>query len=152
MYQRSPTTLWFPRLIRSGGEPPNVPAFGVLRAIFRVLCACCVPSVFPLYAVWSVCFLCAVRSGYRVHPMCVCRALCAVLGSFFAWQCHAVPYLPALHSFRTETLSPDAYVYVTISVSFSSFFLYPGADYTVPLAFQLYHVYGNPRPRVHDTI
>ena len=75
--------------------------------------------------------------------LCVCCALCAVCGSSWGSQCHASRSpTPALPSYHPETPSTGAYT--AHFLSFSSLFLYPGADYTVPPALPLYNVYGNP--------
>ena len=125
------------------------PDLSVLRFIFRV-CACCVSSVFLACCVFCVLAECAVRSEYLVRAVCVRCALCAVCGSCCAsQQCHAVPHL--LFLCFTQRLSPRMHIRYN-SLSFSSLFLYPGADYSVPLAFPFYHVYGNPDMSVLRTV
>ena len=61
-----------------------------------------------------------------------------------------VPALPFFFSF-TQKHFPRMRIRHNL-LSFSSLFLYPGADYTVPLAFLFYHVYGNPNLSVLGSI
>ena len=94
----------------------------MLRAIFRVPCACCgVSSVFSLYAVWSVCFLCAVRSGYWVHPVCVCCVLCLAPSLH-----HSVTQSRTCSAFISHRNSVPGCVYDTISSRFRPFSGTPG--------------------------
>ena len=99
----------------SGSDPPIMYQRRMCCVLFPcsvcLLCAQCVfPGCHSYVCMCSVCLLCAVRSGYYwVRAVCVCWALCAVFGSFFKSQLVLRSPAPALPSFHTETLSPDAY-------------------------------------------
>ena len=95
------------------------------------MCACCVP-----YALGIGCILCVFA---------VCLALCAVVGSFFAFKCHAVPHLLCLYFIHKRF--PRMRIRHN-PLSYSSLLFSPGADYTVRVAFLSYHVYGNPNMSV----
>ena len=75
-----------------------------------------------------LCACCVCRTSWVLRACCLCL-------------CHAVPHLLFLRF--TPKLSSRMRVRY-IFLSFSSLFLYPGADLIVPLASPIYHVYGNP--------
>ena len=99
--------------------------------------------MFPVCCV-CLCACCVCRTLWVFGACCVCL-LCAVCGSCCASQRHAAPH-HLIYSFISHRNSLHGCVYgIRYNfVSFSSLFVYPGADYTVPLAFPFYYVHGNP--------
>ena len=126
-----PPTNDFPRLIwsvathqcTSVGCTPSV-----LRAIFRVLCACCVLSVSPVCCVFCALAECAVRSRYLMCAVCVWCALCAVCGSCFYH--HSVTQTHTCSSFVSHRNSVHGFVYDTIPSRFRPFSYWVGLTLT----------------------